>query len=544
MESGEQSMINVLYVLNESILGGAAQSLLDMIEADRSRIRAVVVIPSMGDVEERLQQLQIHYYIVPFRIDYKGIGTHASSESDAVFISNYLAALKLQKIIREEEIQLIHSNSSVSNVGIMAALTAGIPHVWHIRELLEEHYDCEFLDWEWKRDFLECSDRIISISDFVKKTYTQKYGIDSICIYDGLNIERFMCNDFSEKKEDYFILAGVISPPKGQMEAIEAVKELVAKGIGIKLFIVGSADYQYRWILKKKIKQYGLESNIAIFTFRKDLRELRKKCQYAIISSRMEALGRVTVEAMMSGCVAIGADTGGTAEIIGKNFDRGYLYRQGDKQDLARVIQYAMGHGEKNAVIRESAQRHVLEQFDSKQYIEKIIGIYNDLTQEKEMAHADKKVELLGRMRSRFENITNTNKNIVQSCGQNIIKKRVLEEITQRWLSVKLENKFLSDALLQRQIQTVAIYGMGYLGCCVYDELENSRVEAVYVMDQRMHHADAGIRIVGLEDSLPKVDAVIITVLWGISEVCSLIKTKCDYRILTLEEILDWCEEL
>ena len=62
-------MINVLYIVNESEAGGAAQSLLDMLTVGRKRICAVVIIPSEGSIEERLQQMNIDYYVVPFKTD-------------------------------------------------------------------------------------------------------------------------------------------------------------------------------------------------------------------------------------------------------------------------------------------------------------------------------------------------------------------------------------------------------------------------------------------------------------------------------------------
>lgn len=73
-------MIRVMYIVNESGLGGAAQSLLDMLAVNDGRICPIVIIPSAGIIEERLQQLHISYHIVPFDTDHRKIGGHSQKE--------------------------------------------------------------------------------------------------------------------------------------------------------------------------------------------------------------------------------------------------------------------------------------------------------------------------------------------------------------------------------------------------------------------------------------------------------------------------------
>ncbi|MBD5521760.1 MAG: glycosyltransferase family 4 protein [Lachnospiraceae bacterium] len=535
-------MINVLYIINESEAGGAAQSLLDMLTVSRNRICAVVVIPSEGIIEERLRQIDIEYYVVPFKTDHRKIGTHTTAEMDTIFASNYAAALKLQDIIKQKKIELIHTNSSVSNVGIIAALMADIPHVWHIRELLEEHFGFEFSDKELKRELFECSDKIIAISNCVKNAYKTKYGIDSICIYNGVNIDRFLSRNYETKNGHCFMFAGVISPQKGQADAVKAAHEIIKNGTDIQLYIVGTGNYQYIWLLKKYVKKYGLERNIYFLDFKKDLGQLRDKCLYSITASKMEALGRVTIEAMMAGCIVIGADTGGTAEIIGQDCSRGYLYRQGDYKDLARVMQYAIEHQENNEEIQKAAQQYSVDTFDAAKYLENIIKVYEGLTQGNEVSGREQKAELLNKLNNRYSSLQDKTEYVYDSGG--FEKQQALQKTVQRWLCNKLEHKSLETALIEKGIYSIAIYGMGYLGCCLYDELENSRITVEYVMDQRITDPDGLIKIVDMREMLPEVDAIVVTVLGEVKELIDFMKAKYSYTIVMLSELLDWCENI
>lgn len=536
-------MINVLYIANDTGFGGATYSLLDMLEAVKEKVNPIVIIPSAGDVEEQLTRLHIAYYIVPFERDCGRIGKHSIEEAEHVFVSNYQAALKLQSIIQIKEIQIIHTNSSVSNVGVMAALIANIPHVWHVRELLEEDFDCEFLDKELKKELFTCTDKVISISSCVNKAYKRKYNIDSLRIYDGLNVEKHIGKDSNLKKKNCFLLAGVISPQKGQIDAIKAVNEIVRKGIDIQLYIVGSGNYQYRWILKRFIKECGLGSNVHILTFRENLRKLREWCLFSITSSKMEALGRVTIEAMLNRSIVLGADTGGTAEIIGEDLTRGYLYKQGNWMDLARVMQYAMENMEKNAEIQESAQAYALETFDLKRYGEKIIKIYEDELRNQRSCRFECKTELSNRLKSKYEKLKNMTAPMNPSDHYNVNKLNESQTILQRWLSIKHENISFAKILMNKGIYSVAIYGMGYLGCSLFDELEHDNIKIEYVMDRDIGYADNMLNIVRLVEKLPEVDVIIVTVLGDIANICNMIKANGSQRIISLSEVLNWCEE-
>lgn len=541
-------MFKVMYIVNESGLGGAAQSLLDMLAVNNGKIDPTVIIPSAGIIEERLQQLHILYYIISFETDHRKIGEHSQREDDSIFRSNYQAALKLQEVARQQEIQLIHTNSSVSNVGAVLALMTGIPHIWHIRELLEEHFDCEFVDSELKKTLFGCAAGIISISNCVGEIYKSKYGIDSLCIYNGVHTEQYTDNDLTEKKGNSFLMAGHIMPAKGQLDAIKAVHELAMRDVETQLYIVGPAESDdYRWLLHRCVRQYGLKHNVHILTYKNDLRELRRKCQYSITGSRMEALGRVTIEAMLAGCVVIGADTGGTAEVIGQDGSRGYLYRQGDYKDLARVMRYALEHSGDNPVIMKAARDYAVGMFDVEKYLEKIIHLYQDVLQNRKSAAARSDKELMEKLQGRYEAVKDVDMDIepvaCQDGDRDRDKERMLAEMIRRWFSIKLDEKSPGTVLPQRGIHSVAIYGMGYLGKSLYQELENSSVEIAYVMDRALPDSGGILKIVRLEEELPRVDTVIVTVLGNTDALCDLIRERSGYQVITLEDLLGWCEE-
>ena len=370
--------LTILYIWNDLTMGGATQSLIDTLVKMKDKATCIVAIREKNQIVEYLEGLDIKYYVLPFSCDYGLIDTCTKQRADQSFVENFEIATQLVSIIREEQISLVHINSSTSSMGAMAALLAGIPYIWHIREFLREDFNSDFYDTEIKKELFIRAKKLISISDCVKDKYQERYGLQTIRLYNGLDIKRFKRKVEKRKYNHKFLLAGVVSEGKGQWDAVRAVEALVKQGYSdVELFIVGDGDENLRWMIEKYVTMKNLNHNIHLVSFRKDLSEYRRKVSYSITSSKMEALGRTTIEAMLAGNIVIGANTGGTKEIIGEEQERGYLYQQGDYANLACVMQKAMEDSDdkKDQMLR-TAQQYAESNFNSEQYCDKLYQVY------------------------------------------------------------------------------------------------------------------------------------------------------------------------
>ncbi len=121
----------------------------------------------------------------------------------------------------------------------------------------------------------------------------------------------------------------------------------------------------------------GLEKIVHFLGFRTDLPEIYKNSDIAIVSSKAEAFGRVTVEAMMGGTLVVGADTAGTKEIIGERY--GVLYKQGDSHDLAEKLKFILANKEKYCDVAKCGQKYALHTFTAKKNAENVLKIYSQL---------------------------------------------------------------------------------------------------------------------------------------------------------------------
>ena len=136
---------------------------------------------------------------------------------------------------------------------------------------------------------------------------------------------------------------GHLSIAKGQVESIRAIGELKRRGINdIYLHLAGTPAIQhgvsYKDTLDNMIKDLDLEKQVIFEGEVEDMKLLRKNMQLELICSVCEPFGRVTVEAMQMGIPVVGANTGGTLDIIIDGYN-GLLYEQGNYVDLADKIE-------------------------------------------------------------------------------------------------------------------------------------------------------------------------------------------------------------
>ena len=110
--------------------------------------------------------------------------------------------------------------------------------------------------------------------------------------------------------------------------------------------------------------------------------------------------------------------------------------------------------------------------------------------------------------------------------------------LLERWLTVHEEGRTLSDILAQREIFTIALYGMGKIGKHVINELKGSSITVVYAIDRAQSGLYDSIVVKRIDDTLPKVDAVLVAAVYDFDEIEETLRKYVTYPIISLEEIL------
>lgn len=530
--------IRVLYISDSARRGGATYSLIDMIRRLSDHVDPVVVIPGHGTLEEDLHNNGIEYVVRPFMFVYGKKGQTTEEKKAAGFVDNFNAAAELKRLVEEKKIDLIHSNSSASNVGSFLSILTGKPIVLHIREALEQ-YGCEYWDKNLKISLFQRADYIISISEAVRAHISACYSTDSNVIYNGIEKDSYYREIDGRVTLSDFYIAGDITKFKGQFDAIRAMQILSERyHRKNKLAIVGGGPYKSIWTARRLVDKLRLGDQCEVGSFVKDMRAFRSKYGFALICSEYEGLGRVTVEAMMAGNFVIGADTGATREIIGADGKRGLLYQYGDVDDLAKKMKDALDlTPESRLAILKNAQDYAVETFDTKRYASKIIWVYEAVLAKTLNGKKEYDSAFLSSIYKRYEDYCSLRTVHEQRVAMNT---QDVGEVNERFKLTENKTQLFSDFFLQNHLKTAAIYGMGFLGCETYDILKSIGIEVIFVSDRIPDGLEYVMKVLKPEDDWEDADIIINTVVRDQQGTDNFILAKGKYKVAHIEDILGW----
>lgn len=371
--------INVLYVCHDyDHLYGASTSLLRMISALKNHIYPIVLIPGYGDVYDFCQQNGIECIVSPFFMMWEGAkklktALHHPTRSTLYryLTQNKKCANQVSQIIGNRKIDIVHSNSSITTVGIELSKKLNSKHVWHIREFLDIDFHLNiYLGIPHLRRLINKADAQICISNAVK-THWHFTSKTVYVIYNAIKSKNEIC--FSQPKEKYFLFcAGNLGGTKHADEAIIAFAKSGMKNEGYCLKLIGEGSEETMKNLNQLIQDFELQNNIQFLGYQKDVKKHFVAATAFLMMSENEALGRVSLEAMFYGCPLIARNTGGTVDFA-KHGENSYLF---DNLDQCSDLMISCAKQLPISMIQAS-QKMVEDLFTEEVYKDKVLDVYH-----------------------------------------------------------------------------------------------------------------------------------------------------------------------
>lgn len=375
----------VAFLTHYTELYGANLSLLNLIEGLAPHgIVAHVIAPEGGDLICALAERGVPTAVLPFEWC---VSTKRTPQSVAHRVTRNVRHLRpLAQQIAKWNADLVYSNSSVFNIGALAAVELNLPHVWHLREF-------GFRDYDLKPDFgptmarlaFRTADAVVCVSHALSRALLgPNPPAQSRVIYNGVAnaatfaARRAAADALAGRVQPFtFVLVGRFRESKGQEVAIRAFARVAERHPNVRLLMVGGAgatgqsEYYDRCVVVAR--ETGAAGKIEFWGYIPDPERAFLAADCALMCSRNEAMGRVTAEAMSACRPVIGFDSGGTSELIAH--DRtGQLYRGGPDalaECMARYVaapELAIAHGA--AAWETARERHTTEV-----YAEQIRGV-------------------------------------------------------------------------------------------------------------------------------------------------------------------------
>jgi len=221
-------------------------------------------------------------------------------------------------------------------------------------------------------------DYLIAPSKFLKSKFIE-FGWDKNKVEFIRNFLPNFPQDNNYKEKNYILYFGGLSPWKGILTLIEAVKELKK----VELLIVGAGTE--RNIIEKNLKEDNI-TNIHLLGYKSgnELKKIIDESKFIIVPSEWyENCPYSIMEAMAIGKPVIGAEIGGIPELIygGKT---GLLFESGNVANLKNKIEYLHKKPEKIKEFRVEARKKAETEFSSEAFYKKIMNIYKKAIKERE----------------------------------------------------------------------------------------------------------------------------------------------------------------
>ncbi|AIF44547.1 glycosyltransferase family 4 protein [Virgibacillus sp. SK37] len=364
---------------------GATLSLENIVnELVKRGIEVIIIFPNKSvkifKESDRLKCFFVSSFSMRVPIHKKGFISNLKGRLKCTI--NWFSMRKTLSILKKEKPDLIHINGLDSGIGAKIASKLEVPYIWHIRQFLEEDFGLRLYNQKRVYDLLNKADSIIAISNSIKEKFEKELDRDLELIYNGIPIEKYhiKTNNRFANKQIGILLAGRINKNKGQLDAVKAVGHLVEKGFkNIYLILAGDAqDIKYLRKIQEFIIKHNLNEFIRIIDYVEELKQLRTECDIGLVCSKKEAFGRVTIETMLSNMLVIGANSGGTAELIDDDIT-GLLYQEGDYISLANKIEYAIANKEEMKTIIRSGYKTVVENYSVNRVVDQILDLYKEV---------------------------------------------------------------------------------------------------------------------------------------------------------------------
>ncbi len=366
---------------------GSDRCLYELIKGiDKKQFSPVVILPYEGILSDKLKELGIKTYFVDPWVMRKGI-FHGIKFIKYIF-GLPSSIIKIIRIVKNEHINLVYSNTSVIIGAPLASLLCGVPHVYHLREFYDDYPTLAF----FYRSFM-CfvSKKIIAIGNTVGKQVSKRCIKKLDVVYDGIDLNRFgslnaaVPGELIElRKAGYLIVSdiGRISRIKGQELFMEAARLILDKYKNSMFLIIGDifpGNMPFKKHLDELANQYGITDHILFTGFRNDVDAFIMHSDIVVLTTLIsEALGQVVMEGMAAGKVVVAPDKGGPTELIENDVD-GVLYRSGDKDALANTIIRLINDPLSREVIGKEAREKAMKNFGISKNINKIQEILKEL---------------------------------------------------------------------------------------------------------------------------------------------------------------------
>jgi glycosyltransferase involved in cell wall biosynthesis len=293
----------------------------------------------------------------------------------------------LVRWIKENQVDLVYTSTSVIFEGALAARLAGIPHVWHVHEVLKpKHMRFNLLPVPLIIQLIgKFSDRVIFESEAARTVCRAAIPHEkSLTVYNSLRFPvTAPVEDKSVARAQFGLDAGRclilwmgrFSTRKNPLLLIRTIPLLQHKNETLFVF-VGQGPLEGD--MTSMISLLHLEGHCRLLPFQVDAQSLLRAADALVLTSDEESFGLVLVEAGACELPVVATRTQGPAEIVDDG-QTGFLIGPGNEAELATCLDRLIHDRDLRQDMGRKAAAHVADLFSAAKNTARIQAVFDEL---------------------------------------------------------------------------------------------------------------------------------------------------------------------
>ncbi len=349
---------------------------------DPARYAALVALAEEGPLADDLRAAGIEVVVRPLAVLRRALmSPRGLGQVGRAFAAD---AGGLGRLARARGVALVHSNTSVTLGGAAAARIAGVPHVWHTREIYAgfERW------WPAYRRLLLTADAIPCVSAATAVQFDAAPQVS--VLHDGLalpveRVPRRAARAALGLPQDAWVVAvlGRISGWKGQDVLVRALGQPALVGRPDVVALVAGEPWrgEERHLrgLHEVAAQLGVGARVHHVGFREDVAAVYGAADVVAVPSKQpDPFPNAALEAAAAGCCVVASAHGGLPELL-RDGETGVLVPPGDPVALAEALAALHDDPERVARLGAAAAADVGTRLTPERMLAEVQALYDAL---------------------------------------------------------------------------------------------------------------------------------------------------------------------
>ena len=281
-------------------------------------------------------------------------------------------AIRLARVIRQKDIQLVLTSSSTAVAPALAARLAHVPAIVHARDVPVSR----FAPLLFKLDGA-LAQTVIVISSGLEPYFSTRNGARIKKIPDGIELPTPSVGEGRSRASgmDHQVrlcVVGGVASRKGQDIAVEALGRLSGSGVDARLDLVGrEIDPHFVASVRRRAEELGVADRVSFVGELDDVHGHLRDIDIVLAPSRGEWTPLALMEAMAQRKPVVAASVGGVADIVNDG-DTGVLIPPEDPEALASAILRLIKDPSNTARMALRGRQSVQTGFDIKLTLERL----------------------------------------------------------------------------------------------------------------------------------------------------------------------------